>query len=98
MIGTSTLAGKQGRDRFALIATSNGLMAIGGQNSYAGTAQESTEIYSTGVGRWLPGPKMPYKRFGHKALAYKNEIFVFGGTLKRSNNTLCHLTPGFILI
>ena len=79
MIGTTGQGVQQGRDRFALISTDNGLMAIGGHNSFARSAQKSTEIYTANTG-WLPGPTMPYNRFGHKALAYENRIYVFGGT------------------
>ena len=79
---------QQGRDRFALVSTSQGLMALGGHNSYAREGQSSTEIFSSQVGRWLPGPMMPSARFGHKALNYNDRIFVFGGEIDADQATI----------
>lgn len=66
MIGTPEWKGRQGRDRFAMVATDQGLMAIGGHNSYRKVPQKSTEIYTSSAGVWLPGPKMENERFGHE--------------------------------
>ena len=92
MIGTPYWTSPQGRDRFALVSTGQGLMALGGHNSYAREGQSSTEIFSSQVGRWLPGPKMPTARFGHKALNYHDEIFVFGGEIDADKASILKLT------
>ena len=91
MIGSPESGITKGRDRFALISTNQGLMAIGGKNSHMKSAQTSTEIYSTTVGRWLPGPRMPNERFGHSALAFQNKIFVFGGAIDESEASILML-------
>ena len=91
MIGSPESGITKGRDRFALISTNQGLMAIGGKNSHMKSAQTSTEIYSTTVGRWLPGPRMPNERFGHSALAFHNKIFVFGGVIDESEASILML-------
>ena len=91
MIGTPNWTKTQGRDRFALVSTSQGLMALGGHNSYARQGQSSTEIFSSQVGRWLPGPTMPSERFGHKALNNNDEIFVFGGEIDATKASILKL-------
>ena len=66
LIGTPEWSGRQGRDRFAMVTTSQGLMAIGGHNSYKKEPQRSTEIFTAQAGSWFPGPRMTRARFGHE--------------------------------
>ena len=77
MIGTPEWKIRQGRDRFAMVSTDQGLMAIGGHNSYRAMPQRSTEIYTANAGVWLPGPKMQSPRYGHEVRSIELECISY---------------------
>ncbi|CBY18644.1 unnamed protein product [Oikopleura dioica] len=69
------------RERFTISTTSEGMIAIGGHNSYLGAPQKSTEIYQSG--EWSIGPSLPEARYGHQTVVFQNAVFVFGGLVEQ---------------
>ena len=65
--------------------TNQGVIAIGGHNSYRKEPQKSTEIFTRSQGVWLPGPRMREARFGHQAIEHNNIVYVFGGSTDPRN-------------
>jgi len=58
--------------------TSKGMWVSAGRDTFGGGDHRSTELLTEG--KWVPGPDLPQKLYGHCQVTAGSDVFIFGGS------------------